>query len=575
MPSLLIQTPFDGPWLKLDDPVSTLVAVRPGDVVGVLDAADEAAAKGAYVAGFVAYEAAAAFGLATRPPQPGDLPLAWFGVFPADRVQRLDGPTRGTPPAAAAWTPSLDRDQYLAAIERIRAHIGDGDTYQLNFTFRLRAPFDGDAAALFAALTDAQGGRWSAFVDLGDRVICSASPELFFLRDGDRLECRPMKGTRPRGPSADADDAVAGVLRNSAKDRSENVMIVDLVRNDLGRVAQVGSVEVASLFDVERYPAQWQMTSTVTATASNPALSDLFRALFPSGSVTGAPKARSMEIIRALERDPRGVYTGAVGLLAPGGRAHFNVAIRTVVVDRTRRQAEFGVGSGIVWESSGPGEFAECALKADILSRRMPPFELLETLRWDPDRGYTLLARHIDRVRRSAAYFDFTFREHRFRNALQRASAAHTGPARIRLFVDRQGDVRSEAEPLEPVTAPRRVALAAGPVSSGDVFLYHKTTRRAVYDAARAARPDVDGVILWNEHGEITEATDANVVAELDGRRRTPPVACGLLPGTMRAELLGSGEIVESRLTKADLRRATRLFLINSVRGWIDARLVD
>ena len=577
MSSVLIRTPQPRPWLELHDPAGTLVAGRPDEVAGVLEAAQRAADQGAVVAGFVAYEAAAAFDLAVHQPSTG-LPLAWFGVFSPQNAVTHDTLPEAWRCASAPlrWTPTVDEPGYAADVARIREYIADGDTYQLNYTFRMRTAFDGDPRAIFASLVDAQQGPWSAFIDTGDIAICSASPELFFTRDGDRIVTRPMKGTAPRGRWPEEDAARAAGLLDSPKDRAENVMIVDLMRNDLGRVSRPGTVKVTSLFDAERYPAQWQMTSTIEARLRDGVgLVEIFRALFPSGSVTGAPKVRSMGILREVESSPRGAYCGAIGLLEPGGRAQFSVTIRTVTVDRTTARAEFGVGSGIVWDSEAGSEYDECRVKAAILTASPPAFELLESMRWKPDTGCRLLVRHLERMQASAGYFGRPWDDAAARRVLEQATAGLTGPgarpAKVRLLLNEAGVFRCEVQPLGLIPTPFRVALATAPISSQDIFLFHKTTRRDVYAAAEAGRPGADTVILWNEHGEITEATRFNVVAEIDGERVTPPLDCGLLAGVMRAELLESGAITERRITVAELRAAPRLWVINAVRGWVDA----
>ena len=579
MSSVLIRTPHSRPWLELHDPAATLVAGRPDEVAGVLEAAQRAADQGAFVAGFVAYEAAEAFDLAVHQASTG-LPLAWFGVFAPERAlmhETLPVTWRGAP-AALRWEATVDEPGYAADVARIRGHIADGDTYQLNYTFRMRTAFDDDPRALFASLVDAQQGPWSAFIDTGDIAICSASPELFFTRDGDRIVTRPMKGTAPRGRWPEEDAARATGLVHAPKDRAENVMIVDLMRNDLGRIARPGTVTVTSLFDAERYPAQWQMTSTVEARLRDGVgLVEIFRALFPSGSVTGAPKVRSMGILRGVESSPRGAYCGAIGLLEPGRRAQFSVTIRTVTVDRTTATAEFGVGSGIVWDSEAGSEYDECQVKAAILTASPPFFELLESLRWTPDTGCRLLVRHLARMEASAAYFGRPWDEAAARAALEPATAGLTGPAanpaKVRLLLNETGAFRCEVQPLGLIPTPFRVVLAATPVSSQETFLFHKTTRRDVYATAEAGHPGADAVILWNEHGEITEATRFNVVAEIDGERVTPPLDCGLLAGVMRADLLESGAITERRITVDELRAAPRLWVINAVRGWVEAFL--
>lgn len=579
---MILRTPRGGPWRTFHDPVSVVRAERAADLAPCLARVEEAVRRdGLYAAGFVTYEAAAAYGLPAH--APGNLPLAWFGLFPPDRVGTLPHLPATSDYRVGEWRPSIDRPAYAAALRRVKARIEAGDTYQINFTFRLNAEFDGDPIALVRDLEVAQEGRWAAFVDTGRHAICSASPELFFAVDGDRVVCRPMKGTAPRGLWPAADVAQAERLHASEKNRAENVMVVDMVRNDLGRVARAGSVEAAPLFLVERYPMQWQMTSTVTARVADPTLPRLFEALFPSGSITGAPKHSSMGIIREIEAGPRGVYTGAIGYWSPNGRGHFNVAIRSVCVDRDARTAEFGVGSGIVWDSMDIEEYDECVLKASIVGRRparsyavsdRPDTRLLETIGWTVDEGFALLDRHVERMRASAECFGYRLDASALHTMLDAAVGDLRGPSKIRILLGHNGTIVCEAVDLAPLAAfPLRVALATEPIDREDVFLYHKTTRREVYERARRSRPDVDAVLLWNPSGEITESTDANVVVEIDGRKVTPPVECGLLGGTMRAALLDAGDIVEQRITTADLQAAPRIWLINSVRGWMPAVL--
>ena len=362
----VLRTPFAGPWRRFRNPVRVVTASRVDEVRAALADVERMVRGGLYAAGFVAYEAAGAFDLPVKAAS-SSLPLVCFGLFPPDSVETL-GRFRATGRAEVGqWQPSIDHDAYLRAIAAIKERIEAGDTYQINFTFRLMAPFRGDPAALMTDLHAAQAGRWSAFLDLGAHAICSASPELFFVSEDGRIECHPMKGTAPRGWWAAQDAARAEELHRSEKNRAENVMIVDMVRNDLGRIATTGSVCAVSLFDVERYPLQWQMTSRVRADAPGTGLAAIFESMFPSGSITGAPKHSAMGIIQELESTPRGIYTGAIGYLSPQGRAHFNVAIRTVVIDRERSSAEFGVGSGIVWDSVDRDEYDECLIKASMV----------------------------------------------------------------------------------------------------------------------------------------------------------------------------------------------------------------
>ena len=568
----IVQTPWDGPWRRFADPVAVLVARDAGDVRACLHAIEERVGRERlFAAGFVTYEAAAAFGLPGAAERERDLPLVCFGLFRPESVVTLQEFPETETHRVGPWTPSIDRAQYDEAVRRIKERIAHGDTYQINFTFRLNAPFDGDPRSLMRGLVAGQAGEWGAYIDTGTHAICSASPELFFTLVDGRLTCRPMKGTAPRGLYTADDERQARRLRDSEKNRAENVMVVDMVRNDLGRLARFGSVKVTSLYDVERYPAHWQMTSTVTAELADPrapVLPRVLEALFPSGSVTGAPKHSSMQIIGALETTARGIYTGAIGLMTPDGRAHFNVAIRTVTVDKQRGTAEFGVGSGIVWDSTDRDEYAECVLKASILTGALD-FELLETMKWTPSDGFALLSRHLARLADSAHYFEFALSLKDVETSLAAAVRGRQAAARVRIRVGRGGGVTCDVSDLAPSPRVIRGALAPEPIDRRHVFLYHKTTRRDVYDAARATRPDADVVILWNDAGEITEAHTHNVVVEIDGRALTPPVDCGLLAGTLRAELLDAGEIEIGRITIDQFKSAPRAWVINSVSGRI------
>jgi para-aminobenzoate synthetase/4-amino-4-deoxychorismate lyase len=569
--SAIVQNGTQG-WLAFDDPARLVSAHAPDAVRPALADVERLTRDwGLHAVGFIAYEAGAAFGLSVRPPIV-DLPLVWFALYEPDRVRRIEELPAGGTYDLGSLRPSIDRETFDAAFRKIKTCLVDGDSYQVNLTFKMRGRFEGDARALFADLVAAQQGRHSAFVHLGDWSICSASPELFFAVDGPTLSARPMKGTARRGRTTHEDARQRDDLERSPKQRAENVMIVDMVRNDLGRIAEVGSVAVQELFTVERYPNVWQMTSLITA-RSPASLDDIFAALHPSASVTGAPKVRTMEILTELEKEARGVYTGAIGHVWPDGTASFNVAIRTAVVDHRTGAVEFGIGSGVVWDSEAAAEYEECLLKGSIVGRRTPRFELLETTRWTPDEGFLLLDRHIERLRDSAAYFGFVCEEKLVVDALSAAVAGARTPLRVRALVGRNGEVRVEHATLQAGSRPLKCAIAAQPVDSSDAFLFHKTTNREMYDGARVS--GADDVILWNQAGQVTEATTANVVADIDGTTVTPPVDCGLLAGTYRAELLARGELIERVITVDDLRRARAIWLINSVHQSRPAVLVS
>lgn len=573
---VLLRDARAGRWLLFRQPREIVAATTPAEVLPAVERAEARVARdGLWAAGFVSYEAAPGFDAALRVrPDASGFPLLWLALCPPPE----DAPDPGLDAAPATspvdWQPDMAPDGYRRSFARVKAYIRAGDTYQVNLSVRLRSRLAGDPAPLFARLLAAQPGGYGALVDAGPWRICSASPELFFTLDGDRIESRPMKGTAPRGLTFEQDEARAAELRASDKNRAENVMIVDMVRNDLGRVAEPGSVRAAELFAVERYPTLWQMTSTVEARTSAP-LRDILRAAFPPASITGAPKARTVEIIAELESSPRRIYTGAIGFLAPGRRAQFNVAIRTLLVDGRTGEAEYGAGGGVVWDSACAAEQDEWRTKAEILTRAPVRFSLLESIRWTPSEGYHLLESHLARLARSAAYFGIPLRADAARARLAAEAAAFRDARKVRLLVDGAGAVACEPAPLgEPWTEPRQVRLAQRPIDPSNPFLYHKTTHRTVYDEARAGWPDADDVILHTPDGFVTESTIANVVAELDGELCTPPVACGLLPGTERAQLLERGVVVERPIRIEALRQCPRLFLVNSVRGMVPARLL-
>lgn len=557
----------EGGFLVCERPDKVLDAASAAEVGAVLAEVERWTDGGGVAAGFLAYEAAAAFDGALTTHEPAGLPVAWFGLYP--HVHRVNTLPPGGSCQLGDWLPSIERSDYEQALARIRAYLLAGDTYQVNFSYRLNAAFKGDPYGLFRMLQQAQPSPHCAYVRTGRLALCSASPELFFSLSRGALVSRPMKGTARRGLWVEDDLGRAEALRQSPKNRAENVMIVDMIRNDMGRVARPGTVRVTRECEVERYPTVWQMTSTVrsrTRAGWRPVLD----ALFPCASITGAPKVRTMEIIRELEPTPRGIYTGAIGMMGPGKRARFNVAIRTVAIDMPAGRAEFGVGGGVVWDSTVGDEYRECLAKAAVLGAAPPAFDLLETLLWRPGRGYFLLEYHLRRLMASARYFQYAVNRGAVRERLRREALNFGGsPRRVRLLAGHGGGIRIESSDLAPSTRPWRVAMASEPVRSGDRFLYHKTTQRAVYEVAAAEHPDCDDVILHNERGEITEATKANVVVVLNGRHLTPPVSCGLLGGTYREYLLKQGKLEEAVIPLDRLNDADDVYLINSVWGKI------
>ena len=554
-------------WLKFAHPLKVIAAYDLADVLNALHEIESKVNDGLWAAGFLSYEAGPAFDSAlTVKADDGDFPLLWFGLYNAPETIPAPAPS-DEEVESIPWLADISEDVYARSLAEIKEAIARGDTYQVNYTFRLRAQFDGDAWSLFTRMARAQGSGYPVYVQTADWTICSASPELFFTLNGDALTSKPMKGTAARKPLPAEDRAQADWLAHSEKNRAENVMIVDMVRNDMGRIARLGSVRVPQLFAVEKYRTVWQMTSTVQC-ETDASLTDIFRALFPASSITGAPKARTMQFIAALEKHARRIYTGALGYLAPNRNAQFNVAIRSVLIDRRTHQAEYGLGGGIVWDSENRDELQEAYTKARVLTQPAPQFDLLETILWEPASGYHLLDEHLARLADSASFFSTPIAVDALREKLSALGATLPPcPQRIRVLVASDGETRLEANPLTALPEPYRVRLALHPIQSNDVFLYHKTTWRKVYDEARSELSDCDDIILFNERSELTESCIANLVIEKNGAWLTPPIECGLLPGIERARLLEEGKLREAILTVADLQSADRIWLVNSVRG--------
>ena len=569
--------------LELSDPVGVVEAHHPDQVLPALAAAARWQQGGCHVVGFVAYDAAPAFDPAFAVPDGGPvrLPLAWFGAFatvttatatadlawprPLVATGPPGGPVPGRPPMALSgwpspWRSDLDAADHAAAVADVRRAIARGDTYLANLTTRLRRPLrSGDRPEdLYARLRAGHAGGLHVLVDAGPWAVACGSPELFVELDGGHLTTRPIKGTAPRGRWPAEDEAHAAALSDSPKERAENVMIVDLLRNDLGRLAATGSVAVPELWAVERHPALHQLTSTVTATARDgTGLEEVFGALFPCGSVTGAPKVATMALIAELERSRRGVYCGAVGLLEPGGRSTFSVAIRTAVLDRRAGMVEYGTGGGITWESQAAAEWTEVAVKAAVVTGSAPgspedgPRGLIETMGFDPERGTGSagirdLGRHLARLGASSRALGFPDPASA-REMVERALVGWEVPARVRLVFDRSGEVEVACHPTtvpSALTPPPESVSASGddadlsvvcidpePVAAVDASLFHKTTSRARYERRSARHPQADDVVLVNVRGEVTETTRANLAVRRGGRGSPPPWAAVCCPG--------------------------------------------
>jgi para-aminobenzoate synthetase / 4-amino-4-deoxychorismate lyase len=576
-------------------PVRVIEATCAADLRALFDQIEQATRDGLYAAGFFAYECGQLFEPKVKAPaMPLRQPLAWFGIYereyrfdhergafldgdPPGLASMVDSDTRTERTSRLELAPSISEREYADKIDQIHEWIRAGDVYQLNLTFPLRARIAERASTVYARLRRCQPVDYGAFVHwrAGSWILCF-SPELFFRVDkvgsARRITCQPMKGTAPRGRSTAEDREVADWLRSDEKNRSENVMIVDLIRNDLGRLCEFGTVRVESLFSVERYPTLWQMTSTVTGELRPDAgYFDILRALFPCGSITGAPKVRAMQLLSEIEMEPRGVYTGAIGFFSRE-RTVFNVAIRTLELEG--ENATMGVGGGIVIDSTAKDEFRECGLKAEFLSRTDESFSLIETLLWSGD--YPLLDLHLDRLADSAAYFGFPCDREQVKARLILVASPFTDERarKVRLLMDGDGSLHIEyevmPEPAGQQGEPGRVCIARERTDPGDRFLFHKTTHRALYASASktASEAGLADVLFLNTREEVTEGAINNVFIEKQGRWITPPVGCGLLAGVYRRHLLETRSNVEERIVRLDdLLRADAIYLTNAVRG--------
>ena len=544
-------------------PVETVATDDAGKLANCLAALRYANAHGLHAAGWIAYDAGA-LGEA-RGVRPG-APLLWFGLFERfETIDPADVPAL-LPDPAGAWAcapaPEIDRAAYLDAFDRVKDYIAAGDIYQANLTFRANVSVAGDPLALYARIRGTAAAGWGGIVHDGRRTMLSFSPEMFFRLEGGKLEARPMKGTAAR----DSDPAA---LAADPKQRAENLMIVDLIRNDLSRIAVPGSVRVPDLFTVETYPTLHQMTSTVTADLADGADAvSVLEAAFPCGSITGAPKLRAMAIAAEVEAGPRGLYTGSIGRLDAGGGAAFNVAIRTLVAggDGT---ASIGLGSGIVADSDGAGEWSECLAKGAFIGAACPRFDLIETMAFDPLEGFPDLERHLARAKRSADALGFALDRHDLRNELQAATFRLRDPARTRVRMSPMGKIAIEVRPAPAaIEEVMTVPVVPLPVSPDDFRLAHKTSDRAFYDVARGDRFEV---LFARPDGLLTEGSFTSLFVERDGRYLTPPLSRGLLPGILRQRLIEDGEAIEADLRIEDLRDG--FFLGNALRGLIAARL--
>ncbi|WP_018930883.1 aminodeoxychorismate synthase component I [Gracilibacillus lacisalsi] len=527
--------------------------------------------KGYYIAGFVSYEAAPAFDPTYHVHQDNELPLIWFAAYekPFDKTDRLEDMNY----QLSDWNHTTSYEDYQVNINRIKKAIEEGNTYQVNYTTRLKSRFTGNPYSFYQQLVENQAASYCAYLDIGENHILSASPELFFqVKDG-KIITKPMKGTIKRGRTYREDLQFKQTLRDSVKDQAENVMIVDLLRNDIGRIAKPGTVNVTSLFDVETYPTVHQMTSTIEASLERMKVYDWFQALFPCGSITGAPKVETMKYIAALEDTPREVYCGAIGWISPAREAIFNVPIRTVIINGNN--AIYGTGGGITWDSTSKNEYDELNQKSAILHQKRKVVSLLESVKLENGK-YPLMPYHLQRLKHSTQYFDFPFHEERVKEKLSvLAEKLQIGCYKVRLLYHPSGKIKLDHQAINKLEQPVSTVIASEPVDKENIYLYHKTTNREIYEKFDQAKPShILTTLLWNEQGHITEFTIGNIVVEKDGRFFTPPVSDGLLPGTYREQLIEEGILVEKSIPLAKITTYDQIWFINSVRGWLKVQLI-
>jgi para-aminobenzoate synthetase/4-amino-4-deoxychorismate lyase len=539
--------------------------------------------KGRYAAGFLSYEAGYFFESSLSTKNKYDFPLLWFGIYkkPLDVSLPLK-----TPPKQEFFLrekpANIDYKRYKRDIEKIKEHLAKGDVYQINYTFKKQYDYAGDWKSLYKNLRQSQKVSYAAVIKSDKKLILSLSPELFFRKEGRLIETHPMKGTYERGRNQKEDKKNINLLKNSAKDRSENLMIVDLLRNDFGRISKMGSIDAKKLFKVEKYKTLLQMISVVKGKLDKQvSLYDIFKSTFPCGSVTGAPKIRAMQIIRALEKEPRGIYTGSIGYISPQKKSVFNVAIRTLVLETDKKKAQMGIGSGIVYDSDKKKEFKECLLKADFTKGLDKDFELIETILVKENKKIDLLSYHLKRLKNSLKYFEFCYNEGVIKDKLQKhlKKLNNSKKYKLRLLHKRDGSFKISSRPLSGAKQESlKVAICPKKVNSGNIFLYHKTTNRELYDKEykKALKQGLAEVFFFNEKDQLTEGAISNIIIKKDNCYYTPPLNCGLLNGVYREYLFNKKDfpLKEKILYIKDLKTADNIFVCNSLRGLREVKII-
>ena len=557
------------------DPVDILIADDPGDIDDIFAKLTQYHQEGYFIAGYLSYDLGYVFedALSHRLAPKRPTPLLNFGIFKTFERQAPTQLLYSSQAPDLTLTPLWSEAEYSKRFSQVMDYIRAGDVYQINLTFPMTGPYDGPAHSLYAAFRHRQKGRYGGVVHLGNAPdIISLSPELFFRKEGRDMSMRPMKGTRPRSANSQIDEELRLNMRNDVKSQAENLMIVDLLRNDLSRISEPGSVKVPELFALETYETLHQMTSRVVSKLTPDIdMKSIFQNLFPCGSVTGAPKIRAMEIIDDLETTPRGAYCGALGYIDPNGDACFNVGIRTLTLSGKR--LTYNVGSGLVYDSQAQDEYHECLLKADVLSQ--PPADIIETCLWTPKDGIVRGKAHKARMMKSAKALGYPFSPAQYDALIDGIKAKETSQ-HIRITLSAEGDLNLSQKYFVSLDRPK-IMVSPHKLSKQVQYSKHKISRRNFYDEERErlkALTGIDEVIFLNESGKLCEGSFTSIFIEKDGKLLTPALKTGILPGVLRAELLRSKKARTADLTEDDLLGAKNIYIGNSMRGLMPAALI-
>ncbi|GLO65156.1 aminodeoxychorismate synthase component I [Oceanobacillus kimchii] len=557
------------------DPVDMIVANAKSEVISAMEKIETYTNQGYYAGGYISYEAGEGFDNNLKTSDDFELPLIMMGIYKQPLEKSIDEQECPQTSELFDWEMSTSKKKYLKHVSTIKNSIAQGDTYQVNYTVRLHSNDVVCDHNLYEKLSKAQKANYCAHLQLGRYNIVSASPELFFQLKNGKILTKPMKGTMKRGKSIEEDIRNKQLLSESIKDQAENLMIVDLLRNDISKIAKKGTVNVPKLFNIESYPTVFQMTSTVSAEIEeNVGIIDIFKALFPCGSITGAPKQSTMQIIQELENSPREVYCGSIGYITPNQEALFNVAIRTALIDTEQNTMSYGVGGGITWDSDPEAEYLEAWAKAEILkSLNETNIELLETMKYE-NGHFFLINNHLNRLNKSAEYFNFSISIKEIEQKLYEYAEENLNQKqayRVRLLANKRGEIKINSTIIPVINEKTNYSfqLAASPINKKNPYYYHKTTFRKMYEKFREELGNAFDILLWNDKEELTEFTMGNLVVKVEGEYWTPPIKSGLLAGTFRQQLIDEKKIKERIISKSELESVDEIWFINSVRGWM------